>query len=115
MVATAWWQRVVSTYAARVLARGLFRLARWPPMGPAVALGLRYAGRLLPLRRVWRSPGLIGFYHPRPSWREHIVLVPTVPIRDLLDLGQPRCAPRFAEIVLAAGEVLRRSGAVAGP
>jgi len=98
-----------------MLARQLFRLARWPPLGPLVAVGLRLAGRWLPLRRVFWSRDLIGFEHPRPAWPVHLLLVPTTPIRDLLVLGRPRHAARFAAILFAAAQVLRQRGAANRP
>lgn len=46
--------------------------------------------RFLPLDRVGRSEHCVAFYHPRPSWDPHILVVPTVPFPAI---GTPTIRP----------------------
>jgi len=66
--------------------RFLFRLAR-------TAIGRRLTGwvfehgsSVIPVRRLHETGTLVAFYHPKPSYPLHILLVPKKAIRSLTDL-----------------------------
>jgi histidine triad (HIT) family protein len=90
----------------RSVGRALFELAKRPLVGRAVGLGFAYGSALLPVRRVLTTDRLIAFYHPRPAWPDHILIVPKRPIRTLLDLAAPVNARHIADILLAAGRIV---------
>jgi len=41
---------------------------------------------LLPVKRIKETDKVIAFWHPRPSWEKHILIVPKKPIKSLLEL-----------------------------
>ena len=65
----------------------LLRLARQPAAGWLIALILTCAAFLVPLERVYETKTLLAFYHPRPSYPLHIVLVPRRRLPGLTALG----------------------------
>ena len=42
---------------------------------------------VLPVEKLRQTPALLAFYHPRPSYSVHILIVPRRPIDNLLALG----------------------------
>jgi histidine triad (HIT) family protein len=68
------------------LARALFSAALQPPMGRVVGFGFEYASPLLPVRRVLLTDKAIAFYHPRPSWEKHILVIPRKQVTTFFDL-----------------------------
>jgi histidine triad (HIT) family protein len=89
-----------------LVGRALFELAKRPLVGRAVGLGFAYGSALLPVRRVLATDRLIAFYHPKPAWQDHILIVPKRPIRTLLHLAAPENSRSFAEIMLAARRIV---------
>ena len=43
---------------------------------------------ILPLDRLYESPLLLAFIHPKPVYPIHILIVPKKAIRDVLDLAE---------------------------
>ncbi|ARU62741.1 hypothetical protein CBW65_18540 [Tumebacillus avium] len=39
-------------------------------------MGFQYGSGLLPVKKVFVSPRVIGFYHPKPSYSRHMLFVP---------------------------------------
>jgi hypothetical protein len=72
------------------LARTLFNIALSPSMGKVVGLGFQYASPLLPVERVLLTDKTIAFYHPRPHWTKHILLVPRKQMTTIFDLLKDR-------------------------
>ncbi len=68
------------------LRRGLFGLARSPLVGWLVRLGFAYMSFAIPVQRLRETTTLLAFFHPRPSYPVHILLVPKRSYRSLLDL-----------------------------
>lgn len=66
-------------------ARTLFDIALSPLMGEVVGVGFQYASPLLPVERVLLTDKTIAFYHPRPHWSKHILLVPRKQITTIFD------------------------------
>ncbi len=64
----------------------LLALAR-SPLGRWLVQGVfHYMSFALPVERLRETPTLIAFYHPRPSYPVHILLVPKRPLTRLTDL-----------------------------
>lgn len=68
------------------LAQYLFRLARNPLVAGTVRFGFAHFAPVLPVKRLHLTDGVIVFYHPRPSWRIHILFVPRRSIPSLVAL-----------------------------
>lgn len=65
----------------------LLRLARHPAAGWLIALLLSRAAFLLPVERLYETESLLAFYHPRPAYPLHILLVPRRRLAALTALG----------------------------
>ncbi len=65
---------------------GLFPLARAPLAGWLVRIGFAYMSFAIPVHRLRETATLLAFYHPRPSYPVHILLVPNRPYRSLLEV-----------------------------
>ncbi|MGL4611961.1 MAG: HIT domain-containing protein [Trueperaceae bacterium] len=67
-------------------ARTLFDIALSPAMGKVVGFDFEYASPLLPVDKVIQTEKTIAFYHPRPSWQKHILIIPRKGITTIFDL-----------------------------
>ncbi|MBQ4085208.1 MAG: HIT domain-containing protein [Clostridia bacterium] len=70
-----------------MLGKILFRIAKAPLMGKAVASAFRYFGWAVPVRKVYSDRMIAAFHHPRPSYQNHIVIVPKRAIKDLQEMA----------------------------
>ena len=68
------------------LSEQIFKLAK-TPLGDlivGVAFGTPLAN-LLPIKRIKETDKVIAFWHPKPFWERHILLVPKKQIKSLTD------------------------------
>lgn len=84
-----------------MLSRILFLLARSDIAGPMVRWGFGHLAWLLPVKRVATTPSITAFYHPKPAWETHILLVPKVGISSLVTLDRAQ-EPIILNILLLA-------------
>ena len=59
---------------------------------------------VLPLKRLYESPALVAFHHPRPAYPVHILLVPKQVLPNLNSL-EAADADLLYEIVVAARQI----------
>lgn len=59
----------------------------------------------MPIDRLVENEHLVAFYHPKPAYKVHILIVPKKEIRSLDDLT-PADAPLLGEIFSAAKELV---------
>ncbi len=85
----------------RLLSGILFRAARNDLVDPVVRVTFAHLSAFLPIRRVVDTDVIVGFYHPRPSWPIHILLVPKVGIPSLLD-ATPAQLPIILDVLRQA-------------
>lgn len=78
-----------------------YQLARSEFIGPIVRLGFGHFSWLFPVKRLTNTPTVIAFYHPKPTWQTHILLIPKVGIPNLLATSQAQ-EPIILEILLIA-------------
>lgn len=70
----------------RLLRRWLFRVARTPWMGGVVGWVFAHMSFLIPVERLRDTPTLVAFYHPKPSHKVHVLIVPKKVVGSMLDL-----------------------------
>jgi histidine triad (HIT) family protein len=70
----------------KTISRALLRLARSPRMKSILRWVMTHASFALPVERVRETETLLAFYHPRPLYPVHILLVPKEPFGDLMDV-----------------------------
>lgn len=52
-----------------------------------MSMTITHASFLIPAERLHETPTLLAFYHPRPSYPVHILLVPKRHIASMIDLA----------------------------
>lgn len=66
--------------------RFLYPVARSKLGGLLIGWLFSHMSAYLPVDRLFETETLIAFYHPKPSYRVHVLLVPRKAIKDLKDL-----------------------------
>jgi histidine triad (HIT) family protein len=61
----------------------LFTLSKTALGDLIVGLAFERFSSLLPVKRVAETDKVIAFWHPRPSWEKHILIVPKKPIKGI--------------------------------
>jgi diadenosine tetraphosphate (Ap4A) HIT family hydrolase len=90
------------------IANLLFSIAREPSMGSSVGWGFEHLSPLLPVERVLLTDKTFAFKHPRPTWEEHILIIPRKQLTTLFDLVNDRAY--LEDIWRTAREVFSREG-----
>ena len=84
-----------------VAAQLAFGFARTGAGGFVARWGFAHAVRWLPVEKLDESDLVIAFYHPKPSYPIHVLIVPKRAIAGLAALG-PDDTPLLLEVVHAA-------------
>jgi len=63
-----------------------FQLAKSPIGDLIVGLAFGKFSSILPIKRIIETDKAIAFWHPKPFWEHHILIVPKAPIKSLLDI-----------------------------
>lgn len=58
------------------------------------------------VRRIKETPGVLAFYHTRPSYELHVVIVPKVHIVDLSELKDPQLLTEVFEVIQETVKIL---------
>ncbi|MGH2561099.1 MAG: HIT domain-containing protein [Thermomicrobiales bacterium] len=82
-------------------------MARSTLSGAVVRWVFGHAPGVLPVRRVRETTRVVVFSHPRPSAATHLLLVPKIGVRGVLDVDD-RVVPFVHEVVLVANDIARR-------
>lgn len=66
----------------------IFKLAK-TPLGDLI-VGIAFGtplSNLLPIKRVKETEKVLAFWHPKPFWEKHILLVPKKQIKSLIEMN----------------------------
>jgi len=85
-------------------ARLVFRFARVRMARRLAAWVFAHMSFVLPVQRLYESERLVAFYHPRPSYPVHILIVPKEGIASLQSAGAAD-GDLLAEVVRVAGKL----------
>jgi len=69
------------------LSKHLFKLAK-TPLGELI-VGVAFGtplSKLLPVKRIKETDKVLAFWHPKPFWQYHILVVPKKPLKNLTSL-----------------------------
>ncbi len=58
------------------VAKTLFLFAKTRAVGKVVRICFAYCSFILPLKRIKETPQVLVFYHPKPTYANHILIVP---------------------------------------
>lgn len=64
----------------------LFSIAKTPLGDLIIGLAFGKLSKLLPVKKVVEADKVVAFWHPKPSWEKHILIVPKKPIKKLTDI-----------------------------
>ena len=79
----------------------MIRLAR-SPLGRLLAGWIfAHMSFAIPIKRLYETPSLVAFYHPRPAYPIHILIIPKKAIASLAELkpGEEFCAAFLSDLV----------------
>lgn len=83
----------------------LFQAAKKPFMGQIVGNALQYCGWAIPVKKIYSSKEIIAFYHPQPSYENHIVISPKKAVMNLQQMSSERYGMYFMKIWETAGAI----------
>jgi histidine triad (HIT) family protein len=64
---------------------------------------------LIPVERLYETDWVVAFYHPKPSHKTHILIVPKRPIRSLVALTDAD-APVVHDVITTAQHLVQKLG-----
>ena len=88
------------------IGRILFQIARFKPTGAFVGFAFTYCPWLIPVRKLRQNKHAVAFAHPRPSYPQHILIIPRKIARNVFCLS----LQDFTEVITMA-QSLRSSSA----
>jgi histidine triad (HIT) family protein len=83
-----WYQLIAFTYVELAAMRILWSFTRSNLGQRMVGWVFQNMSAVLPVKRLYETPTLLAFYHPKPVYPVHILLVPKKVIESPLHLGQ---------------------------
>jgi histidine triad (HIT) family protein len=84
-----------------------FQLAKSPIGDLIIGLAFGRFSSILPIKRVLETDRAIAFWHPKPFWEHHILIVPKTPIRSLLDIKADNSI-YLVEMYIVLAEVVKK-------
>lgn len=76
----------------------LFDIAKTPFMGKIVGTAFRYGSWAIPVKKVYNGKGILAFYHPCPSYENHIIISPKRAIKNLQQMELECYSKYFVQI-----------------
>ncbi len=83
----------------------LFKIAKGPFMGKIVGNAFRYCSWAIPVKEAYNDEEIIAFYHPRPSYENHIIISPKRAIKNLRQMKLDCFNKYFAKILGVAKDI----------
>jgi len=92
-----------------MISKKLFSLAKSPVGDLIVGLAFGKFNKLLPVMRVKETDKVIAFWHPKPFWEKHILIVPKKSIKKLTSLKEEDLK-YIDEVFVIAKEIVEELG-----
>lgn len=90
-------------------AEKLFSIAKTPVGDLIVGLAFGKFSKLLPVKKLKETDKVIAFWHPKPFWEKHILIVPKKPIKKIANLKKEDL-PYIDEVFVVAKELVKGLG-----
>lgn len=87
----------------------LFALAKTPLGDLIVGLAFGKLSNFLPVKKIKETEKVIVFWHPKPFWEKHILIVPKKQIRNIVEVGLEDMI-YIDEVYRVVGEVIKELG-----
>lgn len=81
-----------------MLKKLLFKIAKGPFMGKIVGKAFQHCNWAIPVKKVYSSKEIIAFYHPKPSYENHIIISPKRAVKNLQQLALDSFSQYFVKI-----------------
>lgn len=81
-----------------MLKKLLFKVAKGPFMGKIVGNAFRYCSWAIPVKKVYSSKEIIAFYHPKPSYENHMIISPKRAVKNLQEMASDSLNQYFVKI-----------------
>jgi len=91
------------------LGEGLFSFAKSSLGGLVAGLAFGKFSKFLPVKKLKETKKVIAFWHPKPFWEKHILIVPKKPIKKLTALNKSDF-PYISEVFLVTKELVKDLG-----
>lgn len=91
------------------ISKKLFSLAKTPLGDLIVGIAFGKFSNLLPVKRIKETPKVIAFWHPKPFWEKHILIIPRKQIKNLTSLKYED-GEYIYEVFKVAGEIVKELG-----
>ena len=88
-----------------MLKKLLFKIAKAPFMGKIVGIAFQYFSWAIPVWDIYNSKEIIAFYHPKPSYKNHIIISPKRSVGNLQQMESDGFSKYFTKILEAANEI----------
>ena len=83
----------------------LFNICKAPFMGKFIGIVFQYFSWAIPVKKVYSSKEVIAFCHPKPSYKNHVVIVPKRAVANLQQLMEECFCEYFIRIWEAANAI----------
>lgn len=91
-----------------MLKKLLFKIAKSPFMGKFVGNAFQYCSWAIPVKKIYSSKEIIAFYHPHPSYKNHIIISPKRAVKNLQQMSEERYIRYFTKVWEAAQDICVR-------
>lgn len=88
-----------------MLPKLLFRIAKSPLMGKIVGIAFQRCSWAIPVKKAYSSQEIIAFYHPQPSYENHIIISPKRAVQNLQQMAADGYSQYFAKVWEAAMDI----------
>lgn len=86
----------------------LFFLAKTKLIGSFIGICFEYLSDFIPVNRITETNFTLAFYHPKPSWENHIVIVPKKKIPTFLHFPNENNSLYLLDILFSARDVISK-------
>lgn len=88
-----------------MLKKLLFKIAKGPFMGKIVGNAFQHCSWAIPVKKVYNSREIIAFYHPQPSYENHIIILPKRAVKNLQQMASDSFSKYFVKIWETAKDI----------
>lgn len=88
-----------------MLKKLLFKIAKGPFMGKIVGNVFQHCSWAIPVKKVYSSKEIIAFYHPMPSYENHIIISPKRAVKNLQQMALDSFSRDFVKIWETAKDI----------
>ena len=88
------------------VSKTLFTLAKSPVGELIIGIAFGTFSKLIPIKRVKETDKVVAFWHPKPFWEEHILIVPKKGIKNLSSV-HPDDFEYISDIFKVAQEIVK--------